>query len=104
MLSPDEERELVDKLNTLKENEKSFEQKKTKTEAKIFTDPNSSTYMRYTHLGIEFIAIFGVILWLGIKADKLLSSEPVGILLGAFLGFAAAMTKIIRAANDLEQQ
>jgi F0F1-type ATP synthase assembly protein I len=104
MLSPEEERELENKLNNLKKNELSFEKKQKKSESKIITDPDASIYMRYTHLGIEFIAIFGVILWLGIQADRHLGSEPLGILLGAFLGFAAAMTRIIKAANDLEQQ
>lgn len=104
MLTPEEELELQKKLQSLKKSQESMEKSRPESEQKILTDPQAKLFLRYTHLGVEFIAVFGVIAWLGAKADSFLNSDPVGLLAGVFLGFGAAMYRIIRAANELGNQ
>lgn len=60
--------------------------------------------LRYSHLGLEFAVIFGLIFFAGYKADEKWNTSPWFTLLGVIVGFSAAMLRLVRAAHELEKE
>lgn len=58
--------------------------------------------MRYASLGMEFIAAFGLMLFLGYLVDRHYGTLPAFTLVGAGVGFAAGMYRLIRRAKELQ--
>ena len=50
-------------------------------------------------LGIEFVLIFGGMLWIGSYLDSSLNSTPICTIAGAILGFIFSIMHIIRRAR-----
>lgn len=57
--------------------------------------------MRYAHLGMEFIVVFGVIFYGGYYVDQRFGFTPWFTIIGSFLGFAAAMIRLVSAAQEI---
>ena len=87
--------EMQRKLNEMKEREKKLSKPKK--------DHEPQTYMRYTHLGLEFIVIFLGFLFLGKWLDEQLGSTPWIMLLCLIAGFALGMYRIVKVANELSK-
>ncbi len=66
------------------------------------SDPYNVT--PYVHVGVEFIGVFGVLLAGGIWLDSRLDSSPAMTVLGALLGFAGGMYRLIRQMLQLHRR
>ena len=56
--------------------------------------------MRFATLGVEFIAVFGLLLAAGIWADRRWSTEPAFMLTGAVIGFAGGIYRMVHFARQ----
>lgn len=50
--------------------------------------------LRTSHLGIQFVLVFGLFVFLGYFADDKLGTLPLFFLLGVLVGFAAAFYQL----------
>lgn len=50
--------------------------------------------LRSSHLGIQFVLVFGLLTFLGFFADQKLGTLPLFLLLGVAVGFAAAFYQL----------
>lgn len=62
-----------------------------------------SALSRYSHLGMQFAISFGLPVFGGIYLDKKWGLSPLGVILGAFLGFGIALYQLIKNAQELER-
>ena len=61
----------------------------------------SNTYLKYTSLAFQLLAVIGVFGWLGHKIDGWLELQfPAFMLLLGFLGFGGMMFQIYRSINQ----
>ncbi len=62
----------------------------------------ASSFVKYSSLGFQLFAIFGLTLWGGLKIDKYLdwSEIPVITIVLLFLVFVAFMYKLIKELNE----
>ncbi len=60
--------------------------------------------MRYASAGVEFIVTFGLVMALGVFLDRRLSTGPLCTLIGAALGFAGAMWRLVRQARSIGKE
>ena len=56
--------------------------------------------MRFATIGIEFIGVFLVFLLGGVWLDRQFDVRPVFTLVGMVLGFAGAMYRVLRVAQQ----
>lgn len=64
-------------------------------EGKKWQDP-----WRYTTVGLEFTAIFGMFVAAGLMLDRWLDLKPVFTVWGGIIGFAAALRQLLRRARQ----
>ncbi|MCB1200870.1 MAG: AtpZ/AtpI family protein [Leptospiraceae bacterium] len=69
----------------------------------VKTDKEPQVYMRYTHLGLEFIVVFLGFLFLGKWLDEIAGTSPWLLLVCISAGFALGMYRIIKVANELSK-
>lgn len=50
--------------------------------------------LRFSHVGIQFVLVFGLFVFLGIKADEWAGTVPLFTILGVLIGFAAAFYQL----------
>lgn len=60
------------------------------------SEDRTGSWLRYSHLGIQFCLTFGLFVLLGWWADGKLSTEPWLLIVGAFGGMAAATYLLVR--------
>lgn len=60
-------------------------------------------FARYATVGIEFIGAFGLCLALGVWADRRFGGGYVWTLVGAGVGFAAGMYRLMRVAREVNR-
>jgi F0F1-type ATP synthase assembly protein I len=60
------------------------------------TEDRSGSWLRYSHLGIQFCVTFGLFVWLGTWADGRLDTSPWLTIAGSFLGMTAATYLLLR--------
>jgi Ca2+/Na+ antiporter len=62
----------------------------------------ASSFLKYSSLGFQLCAIFGLTLWGGLKIDKYLdwTEIPVITILLLFLVFVAFMYKLMKELNE----
>ena len=76
---------------------------------KKFFNPESkkpkekNVIMRYSGMGLEFAVSFGLFVFGGLYLDKKMDSSPIGIIIGAFLGFGVALYQLIKNAQEMEK-
>ena len=61
------------------------------------SEDRTGSWLRYSHLGIQFCLTFGLFTWLGIWADGRLAWSPWLTIAGALLGMTAATYSLVRA-------
>ena len=59
---------------------------------------------RYTTVGVEFIAAFGIGFGIGLYLDRKVDGPAPWPLIGAGVGFAAGIYRIVRVARDYRRQ
>ena len=64
------------------------------------SEDRSGSWLRYSHLGIQFCLVFGVFVALGIWADGRLGWSPWLTLAGTLFGMAAATYLLIRETSS----
>lgn len=101
MLSRSEKEELKRKLVELKLKEESARKKIYSQNDNLNHDPERGKSMKYTFLGVEFIAVFLVFLFAGKYADEKLGTSPWLFLAGCLLGFALSFYRLIKSANAI---
>ncbi len=94
MLTPEEKEDYQRRIEELKK-----EQQKLDTPE----EKKAKSWLRYTHIGLEFVALFGLGLWAGLQLDKLWQTKPLFLLLGISLGFGLGLYRLIKVANELSQ-
>jgi hypothetical protein len=58
-------------------------------------DPqDANRLLRYSHLGIQFVLVFGGMVILGFLADQRLGTLPLLTILGVLVGFAGAFYQL----------
>ena len=50
--------------------------------------------LRFSHLGIQFVLVFGLCVFLGYFADQRIGTLPLFTILGVLLGFAGAFYQL----------
>lgn len=50
--------------------------------------------LRFSHVGIQFVLVFGFFVFLGFKADEWAGTVPLFTILGVLVGFAAAFYQL----------
>ncbi len=69
---------------------------------------NVSELLRYSTVGLEFIVVFGLGVAAGAYADRKTGGGTTWTLVGAIVGFAAGMYRLVRVARqyrrDLERK
>ena len=60
--------------------------------------------MSYTTVGVEFIAVFGMLLGVGLLVDWRLGTTPGLGLLGGVCGFAAGLRHLLRRVRSLRDE
>ncbi|GIK52015.1 MAG: AtpZ/AtpI family protein [Planctomycetaceae bacterium] len=61
-------------------------------------------WLRYSGLGVQFVAVLGLPIAGGFWLDRWLGTLPAFLVSGAVLGMAAAMAGVIRAVSRMEGQ
>ena len=56
--------------------------------------------MRYLTIGVEFIAVFLIFVAIGFAIDQRWGRPPIFTMVGMVIGFAAAMYRLLRLAQD----
>lgn len=64
-------------------------------------EPELGRLGRLMSLGLEFVISIVVGMGLGIWMDSLFNSKPMGLLIGLFLGIAAAFRSLFRLSKRL---
>jgi F0F1-type ATP synthase assembly protein I len=59
--------------------------------------------MRFATIGIEFISIFTIFLLAGVWLDRRFNIMPLFTLVGMVLGFAGAMYRVVRVAQQFRR-
>lgn len=59
--------------------------------------------LRYVSVGTEFIVTFGILLAGGIWADMRLDTLPGFALLGAAVGFALGLYRLVKQAREIQR-
>jgi F0F1-type ATP synthase assembly protein I len=62
-------------------------------------DRTGSTWLRYSHIGIQFCATFLLFVLAGTWADERLPTKPWLTVAGAMLGMAAATYLLVRETS-----
>jgi F0F1-type ATP synthase assembly protein I len=60
--------------------------------------------LRYTSVGMEFIAAFAMGLVVGYWADWRWDTSPLWTLVGSAVGFAAGIYRIVRVAGEIRER
>jgi F0F1-type ATP synthase assembly protein I len=60
--------------------------------------------LRYSSVGMEFILTVGLLLAGGVWLDRRLGSMPAFTLVGVILGFAVALTRLVREGRKLQRE
>ncbi len=68
----------------------------------VSEDPSGS-WLRYSHLGIQFCLTFGLFTGLGMWGDSRLATEPWLVTAGALLGMTAATYLLVRQTAALNR-
>ena len=63
-------------------------------------EDRTGSWLRYSHLGIQFCLTFGLFVLAGTWADARLSSSPWLTVAGVFLGMGAATYLLIRQTSS----
>ena len=58
-----------------------------------------ASWLRYSHLGLQFVLTMGLCLWAGLWADERFRTEPWLTVTGALFGIGAATYLLIRAVS-----
>ena len=58
--------------------------------------------MQYATAGIEFLAIFGLMVMAGLLLDRRFDSLPVWTIVGTVLGFAGGVHRLVKIARSLD--
>jgi F0F1-type ATP synthase assembly protein I len=103
MLSREEQEEFKKRLAELKLKEDLTRRKINHTPDNLNSDPDRSKAMKYSFLGVEFIAIFLLFLFGGKFADEKLGSSPWLFLVGCIAGFAISFYRLIKSANAISK-
>jgi F0F1-type ATP synthase assembly protein I len=61
----------------------------------------SQDYFRYSHLGMQFILVFGVCFYCGYYLDQRWQSHSILTLFGLGIGFAAALWLLLKEAGKI---
>lgn len=56
------------------------------------------SWTRYSSLGFEFVAVFGIFATLGYWIDSSWDSSPWGLIVGAALGLIGGMYKLVKTS------
>ena len=64
-------------------------------------DRAGATWLRYTHLGIQYCLTLLLFVLGGLWADRRLGCEPLLTIVGALLGFGAATYLIVRESQKI---
>lgn len=67
-------------------------------------NPDSQRLLRFLTVGVEFIAAFGICLAVGVYVDRKRGGGVLGTVLGAAVGFAAALYRLVRTAKEFRPQ
>ncbi|MDH5716885.1 MAG: AtpZ/AtpI family protein [Spirochaetia bacterium] len=99
----DKEKEIIkERLKKMSEKEMLVFGKKEQKKSEKYTRPFSS-FIRYTHLGLEFLFIFMVFFFFGRYLDTKLNSAPWLMFLFLMIGFAVGLYRIIKVAKELSE-
>lgn len=58
------------------------------------TPQDANRLLRYSHLGLQFVLVFGGFVFLGFFADQKLGTLPLLTILGVLVGFAGAFYQL----------
>jgi F0F1-type ATP synthase assembly protein I len=64
------------------------------------SEDQSRSWLRYSHLGIQFCLTFGLFTGLGMWADSRLATEPWLVTAGALLGMTAATYVLVKETSE----
>lgn len=98
-----EQEEFKKKLAELKKKEELTRKKIGVVSDNLNSDPDRSKAMKYSFLGVEFIAVFLLFLYGGKFADEKLGSSPWLFLLGCLAGFAISFYRLIKSAHAISK-
>jgi len=67
------------------------------------SEDRSGSWLRYSHLGIQFCLTFGAFVALGMWLDRKLDWSPWLTIVGTFLGMAAATYALVRETSSTKK-
>jgi len=103
MLDEKEKEDIKKRLKDLDEKEKKYLEGK-KPEKIIRYQETTNTLIRYTHLGLEFCAIFLVFFFGGRYLDGKLNTAPWLMIIFIFAGFFGGLIRIIKVAKEIPEK
>jgi F0F1-type ATP synthase assembly protein I len=66
------------------------------------SEDRTGSWLRYSHLGIQFCLTFGLFVLLGWWADGKLSTSPWLLVAGTLVGMAAATYTLVKETANLK--
>ncbi len=63
------------------------------------SEDQQGSWLRYSHLGIQFCLTFGLFTWLGVWADGRLDWSPWLTIAGVLIGMAAATYVLVKETS-----
>lgn len=97
MLNDDDKAKLRQELSDL---DKKDQQISSRLQPAPKKTPNAIA--NYSYLGLEFIVVILVFLYLGKYLDSLFHTEPWLLIVGVVLGFIGGLYRLIKVANRIQ--